>query len=282
MTCFTAPRSRRSRKSSVPSSPVAGITTAPSLKAPSRAAHSGASFPSMIKMRSPRCTPQPRRKFATRFDHSDISAKLCRPSSPFSSQIQKGRPLVAARHRVEIINRPVEAVEPGPAKIAIGSLASRRDLPAGNRGPAGNPSSTRPSSIQLRLPPGPNRLPAGWNPSSARAGSETTDRSRWPPAEAGRTRPDRGTRGPNVEEAISVPYALYLVDAVERAANPAVMGLDRHGAAFGGVIHHVYESRASDREYRPPASPNRMPCSSPRSGSSRATDRTSDSPGSRV
>ena len=55
---------------------VAGITTAPSFIAPSIASQSACTFPSSSRMRSPRRTPSPRRKLATRLDRRAISAKL--------------------------------------------------------------------------------------------------------------------------------------------------------------------------------------------------------------
>ncbi|MCY1459028.1 hypothetical protein D9M71_764670 [compost metagenome] len=55
---------------------MAGMTTAPILKAASMISQSATSLPSISRMRSPRCTPSWRRWLATRLERLDRSRKL--------------------------------------------------------------------------------------------------------------------------------------------------------------------------------------------------------------
>jgi hypothetical protein len=89
MTKRTRARATRSARSSAVSSVVAGTTTAPSFIAASMTSHSGATLPSMRRMRSPRLTPRARRPLATRFDRSAISRKVKR-AAPAPVMIRAG------------------------------------------------------------------------------------------------------------------------------------------------------------------------------------------------
>ena len=78
----------RSRRSPAVSSVAEGMMTTTSFIAASITSHIATWLESWTTMRSRRRTPCPRRKFATRLERSDISAKLSLSSGPPSSAIQ--------------------------------------------------------------------------------------------------------------------------------------------------------------------------------------------------
>ncbi len=98
MTCLTAPRSKRSVRSSALTSVVVGTITAPSFMQASMDSHSATSLGISSSTRSPRATPSERSQLATWFERSAMRAKLTLSSLPFSSTIHSaGASLPRAR-----------------------------------------------------------------------------------------------------------------------------------------------------------------------------------------
>ena len=87
ITCLTAPRSKRSARSSVLTSVVVGTITAPSFMQASMVSHNATSLGISSITRSPRATPSERSQLATCDERADMRAKLTLSSVPFSSTI---------------------------------------------------------------------------------------------------------------------------------------------------------------------------------------------------
>ena len=93
------------------------MITAPSFMQASITSQSGTTLPSIIRTASPRRTPWARRKFATWFERRESSANDSLISPPPSSTTHSAtRSLPRAMH-VEVVERPVEPVEPGPPEV---------------------------------------------------------------------------------------------------------------------------------------------------------------------
>ncbi|MDT4865777.1 hypothetical protein FQZ97_1006010 [compost metagenome] len=125
-TCFTSPRSMRSRRSSGVSSAVAGISTAPSLMAASIVSHSALSLPSTMSTRSPRCTPCARRKLATWLERCASCANENRSSVPSASTIHSAVASLPFAMTSKWSSAQLNAVSAGQRNCALAAAGSPR------------------------------------------------------------------------------------------------------------------------------------------------------------